>query len=181
MRGDRTEKGGKDECWDSHSQDYNPGQMKPIIAGLLLLLTPMAALAQHQQHSTAKKLEWIGIGALAGGVGATVAGVTRKREVPTATFMPNTSCAAFPAMTCVPVVTGTTTVIMPAGTMQVGTGTGSFVLSTQQHRATNWKLAGPAIGAAGAGALMLELGHLQVKRAELSIRPDGVIRVAIKW
>ena len=152
--------------------------MKPIIAALLLLLTPMAALSQHQQHSKAKKLEWIGIGAIAGGIAGTVIGIATGREAQQG-FHVNSSgnCTTIqsPSTTVTSCVTVTTT-----GTINIGTITNT-VSSTPLRRATNWKIAGPAIGAAGAGALMLELAHLQVKRAEFSIRPDGGVKVAFKW
>jgi hypothetical protein len=155
--------------------------MKSFLVALFLLLTPFNALAQNppEQHSKAKKLEWIGIGALAGGISGTVIGIaTGKSTQEVFTYLQSGTCSTFQsssstASTCVTFVTGSTT--------QVGTTTGTITFSTQQHRATNWKIAGPAIGAAGAGALMMELGHLQVKRAELSIRPDGALRVAFKW
>jgi hypothetical protein len=155
--------------------------MKAVLVALLLLLMPFNALAQNQpeHHSKAKKLEWIGIGAIAGGIAGTVIGIaTGKATQEVFTYLQSGTCSTFQsssstASTCVTFVTGSTT--------RVGTATGTITLSTQPHRATNWKIAGPAIGAAGAGALMLELGQLQVKRAELSIRPDGGVKVAFRW
>jgi hypothetical protein len=152
--------------------------MKTFLIALLLLLMPFKAVAQNQteQHSKAKKLEWIGIGALAGGVAGTVIGIATGKatqEVARYQLCSTLQSSSSTPSTCVTFLTGSTT--------QVATTTGTFTLSTQQHRATNWKIAGPAIGAAGAGALLLELGHLQVKRAEFSIRPDGGVKVAFRW
>jgi hypothetical protein len=155
--------------------------MKPFLVALLLLM-PFNLLAQNQpgRHSKAKKLEWVGIGALAGGIAGTVIGIaTGKTTQEVFTYLQSGTCSTFQsssstASTCVTFVSGSTT-------LQVGTATGTITLSSQPRRTTNWKIAGPAIGAAGAGALMLELAHLQVKRAEFSIRPDGGVKVAFKW
>src|SRR5579884_1525579 len=134
--------------------------MKFLIA-LVLVLLPFNAVAQSQSSSTAKKLEWIGIGAVAGGVAAVVVGITRHQDAPIIIALSNVPCSAVSASaTCLTLLAGSSGItLMPPGTMQSGTMSGSVVFSNQQQRATNWRITGPAIGAAGAGILLFELGH----------------------
>jgi hypothetical protein len=142
--------------------------MKRIPALFLILLIPIAGLAQHRpaQRSTAKKLKWIGIGALAGGATGAVIGVVTGKE---------------PPPTCFYLQVGPATGAPPTGCAALSGIVASQTVAPERRRATNWKIAGPSLGAAAAGAMLFELGHVQMKKAQLSIRPDGAVRVAFRW
>lgn len=97
----------------------------------------------------------------------------------------------------VPVVTATGGTLVPSNPPGGGTSstplpapgntsiipvvaTSSFTTSTERC-AANWKIIGPAIGVAGAGAFLTHLGRVRVKKAELSVRPSGALQLAFKW
>ena len=160
--------------------------MKTAAFALLFVLVPLTAEAQSNPKRTlGKKLEWIGIGSLVGGAGIAAIGASRKETV--THFAPsganNCTVSVFGAVTavaCVSVVATTppSSPLAVPGTTSVSTPAAT---STEERRAVNWKMVGPAIGVAGAGAFLTHLGHIRVKKAELSIQPSGGVQLAFKW
>jgi hypothetical protein len=119
---------------------------------VLLLLVTVPAQAQDKK--------WIGLGGILGGAGLAIVGATHKETetITRTTMLPD----------CV--VGGTANATGVACASPAGS-----ITTTEQRRNTNWKLIGPAIGLAGAGAVLFKVGRTQV-----SVRQGG-IRVAFKW
>jgi hypothetical protein len=183
--------------------------MKPIAFALLVLFLPIAARARdpsvQQQRSSGKKMQWAGFGGLLGGAAIAVLGIASGKENVTTTTYSSTStnsnctvtgsavaCAssAVAALVPVPPATGggTTPLTPPGGGSTITSIPGTATMTsptatifTEQRQTANWKIAGPAAGVAGAGALLMYLGHVRVKNAELSVRPNGAVQLAFKW
>jgi hypothetical protein len=174
--------------------------MKSIALAVLLSFLPVVARAQDpsgpQKRSSGKKMEWVGLGGLLGGVGVAILAIASGKETVatySTTTTTNSNCTVFEtgsvsAVACTSSVSsvaatgGVTAPLTPPGSP--GTSSVSSVattVSTEQRRFTNWKIVGLAAGVAGAGALFMYLGHVRVKSAELSVRPNGAVQLAFKW
>lgn len=161
--------------------------MKPVTFALLFFFLPVAAQAQNQsgqERSSGKKMQWAGVGTLAGGVGLIVLSAVSGKE-PVTRSIPSTTEVA----RCSPPGPGLVTVVEctigiggqpPTSTLPPITVT-TMTTVFEQRRVVNWTIVGPAIGVAGAGALLAHLGHVRVKKAELSVRPSGAVQFAFNW
>ncbi len=157
--------------------------MRPAAFALLFFFLPLAARAQapsaDQQRSLGKKMQWLGIAAMVGGAGLAVAGIATGKETSTVTsFSQNGNCTSFTSGSS---VATTCFVVAGPGTPSGSSGTSGVISYSQERHATAWKIAAPGIAVAGAGVLLTRVGHTRIKKAELSIRPDGALRLAFKW
>jgi hypothetical protein len=170
---------------------------------VLIALAPTAAMAQNPQ-SSGKKLKWIALGGVIGGatLGA-FAAFSGEKPAPLSAAKTNSSIVATVSSCPAPITNGAVTVavicesignpvggssapLTPPGTFPVtfgvrGAPTTMFTLANAQQRSTNWKLAGPAIGATSVGAFLLYRYHVRVKKADVSLRPDGAVQLAFTW
>jgi hypothetical protein len=168
--------------------------MKPVALAVLIALVPATAMAQNPQ-SSGKKMKWIALGSIIGGAtfGAFAAFTGNKQPTATntsafsqCTSPPITSSSSAITQVCI-VGTPTAPAIGNAPTtiqMTFGAGsvrTSALTLANSQQRTTNWKLAGPAIGATSVGAFLLYRYHVRVKKADVSLRPDGAVQLAFTW
>jgi hypothetical protein len=69
----------------------------------------------------------------------------------------------------------------PASSPCIGGGPCNNSVLIGQRRGINWKVVGPAIGAAGAGAFALYRNHVAKRRADLAVRPNGTVQVSYAW
>ena len=179
--------------------------MKPIAFALLFFILPVTARSQdqspQQRRSSGKKIQWLGVGSLLGGAGLAVFGaVSGKETVTHFSSTPNANCtsvqnASASAVACVvfagaiPVAGGSGSAPLappssPGGSstpLSVITLSTPALITTEERRTVNWKIVAPAIGAASAGAFLAHLGHARVKKAELSVRPNGALQLAFRW
>jgi hypothetical protein len=168
--------------------------MTPVTLALLITLAPTAAMAQNPP-SSGKKLKWVALGSVIGGaaLGAFAAFSEKETKTVATRVTASSHCVVTPAASTPAVSAVVACVIVgqpaqPNGPLSVPTTFGagsvstSFVtLSNSPQRGINWKLAGPAIGATSVGGFLLYRYHVRVKKADVSLRPDGAVQLAFTW
>lgn len=125
--------------------------MKRFVIVVLLVIMPLPALAQ-----AGKTVKRLGVVGLLGGAGLAVYGVVSGSET-VAHYGPNPNCLTTGNVIVASVACSGTLTAAVAAVAPPARGETSVVAQTvtySQERATNWKIAGPAIAASGTGALL---------------------------
>jgi hypothetical protein len=175
---------------------------RAVVVALIFALLPASAIAQtpapQQSRSSGSKIKWIALGGIIGGVGTALLGTTTGRSSSQNSLSANNSrCFGSGGGLCrlsgfgigsacqfgAPANEGCS--IPNGGGSGFGGGVpgpttfGSSFLP--QRRGANWKMIGPAIGAAGVSAFVLYRSHVSAKKAEFSLRSNGAVQLSYQW
>jgi hypothetical protein len=173
---------------------------RAVAFALLIALLPAAAIAQtsapQPSRSSGSKIKWIALGGVIGGVGTALLGAATGRSSEQNSLSTNNS-RCFGGGVCSLVEFGTGSACQFGATVNTGCGVpsapnlgglgfggGPTALGSSfipQRRGINWKMIGPALGAAGLSAFVLYRSHVSARKADVSLRSNGALQLSYQW